>query len=408
MQIRWGQAIARYSVAAVVGFATLPVLAQGRATAQLVPAESHVEDWGRGIEVALALSGPVPWRAFTLDDPRRLVLELRTVEWDGADVVDLLQGENATALRAERAQEGWSRLVLTLGRPLEVTEAGMTVREADGSARLHLLLEATDEESFAAAAGAPPGQDQSSLAAQPAPTAQPADSKFVVAIDPGHGGIDPGAEREGLREAEVMLSLGQELASALERAGMDAVLTRSEDIFVPLQERMTIARASGADVLISLHADALEGDDASGASIYTLTAEAVSQASGKMVERHGSGDLLAGLDLRGQDDRVATALMDLVRLDTAPRSQRLASTLAAELVRAGAAVNTHPLRQAPLAVLNAADFPSVLIEAGFLSDPGDRSRLSSAAGRAPVVAGIVAALGAWKAEDQERATLLRR
>jgi N-acetylmuramoyl-L-alanine amidase len=205
-----------------------------------------------------------------------------------------------------------------------------------------------------------------------------------------------------------MLALGRELAAALDRAGMRPVLTREEDVFVPLQRRMTIARAAGADVLLSLHADALEADAASGASIYTLTQEAVDGASARMVERHEAGDLLAGLDLQGQDDELATALMDLARLDTTPRSERLAQAVAGALEEAGAVVNGRALRQANLAVLQAADFPSVLIEVGFLSDAGDRMRLATPEGRAAIVAGLAAALGDWAAEEAEREPLLRR
>lgn len=381
-----------------------PLRAEG--PARVDPSQSRVEDNWRGIEVSLRLDRAVPWRVFTLDEPRRLVLDFRGLDWAGVTPEGLLQGENAVALRFGAVRDGWSRLVVDLARPLEVAEAGMTVEE--GGANLHLLLEVTDEGSFAAAAGAPP-EDGWALQSGPAPVAVPPDDgRFVVAIDPGHGGIDPGAEREGLREAHVMLALGRELAAALERAGMHPVLTREEDVFVPLQERMTIARAAGADVLLSLHADALEADAASGASIYTLTQEAVDGASARMVERHEAGDLLAGLDLQGQDDELATALMDLARLDTTPRSERLAQTVAGALKEAGAAVNGRALRQANLAVLQAADFPSVLIEVGFLSDAGDRTRLATPQGRAPIVAGLVAALGDWAAQEAEREALLRR
>jgi N-acetylmuramoyl-L-alanine amidase len=200
-----------------------------------------------------------------------------------------------------------------------------------------------------------------------------------------------------------MLALGLELAQAVERAGMVPVLTREADVFVPLQERITRARAGGADVLLSLHADALEEDRARGASVYTLTGEAVDAASGRMVERHEGGDLIAGLDLRGVGDEVATALMDLARAGTVPRSERLAAVLARELGAAGAAVNGRPLRQANLAVLAAADFPSVLLESGFLSDEADRARLASPEGRAAVVRGVVAALEAWGEEEEAAA-----
>jgi N-acetylmuramoyl-L-alanine amidase len=210
-------------------------------------------------------------------------------------------------------------------------------------------------------------------------------------------------------EAQLMLTLAIELSEAISRIdGFRPVLTRREDVFVPLAERMTIARAAGADVLISLHADALEADSARGATVYTLSAEALDQASQRMAERHERSDLLAGVDLTGQDDTVATVLMDLARLETAPKAERLADMLVAALREAGAAVNSQPRRKAPLAVLNAADFPSVLIEVGFLSDPGDRAALASAEGRGRIVAAIVAALGAWAAEEAARAPLVRQ
>lgn len=373
-----------------------PVLAQ-EGPARIDPEGSRVEDRWRGIEVTLALSHAVPWRTFTLDGPKRLVVELSEVDWGDLGANSLLQGENATGIAFGTGKAGWSRLEVTLGRALAVSEAGMAVDGPGGAARLRLRLEVTDDASFAAAASpeeAEPGP------AEPAPLA--VDDAFVVAVDPGHGGIDPGAERAGLREATLMLTLAEELAAALEEAGMIPVLTREEDSFVPLQERMTLARAAGADVLLSLHADALQEDDASGASVYTLTDQAVDEASGRMVERHQGSDLLAGLDLRGAEDAVATALLDLARAETVPRSRRLAEAIARGLGGAGAAVNDHALRQAPLAVLNAADFPSVLIETGFLSDPGDRARLSTAEGRAPIVRGVVAGLQAWVAEGSPR------
>jgi N-acetylmuramoyl-L-alanine amidase len=189
---------------------------------------------------------------------------------------------------------------------------------------------------------------------------------------------------------------------------MVAVMTRQTDIFVPLADRMSIARAAGADLFISLHADALEEDEATGASVYTLTDEAVDQASERMAERHDRGDLLAGVDLSGADDRVATVLMDLARLETAPQASRLADALVLGLEDAGAGLNRHPRREAALSVLNAADFPSVLVEVGFLSSERDRIALSSTAGRAPIVAGIVTAIQHWAADEAARAPLVRQ
>lgn len=382
--------------------------------ARLDVTQSRVAEAGEGVEITLYLSQPVPWRIFTLDEPRRLVLDFREVDWRGARPEDLIEGRPASDVRFGALRPGWSRMVVDLVAPMAVTTAEMAVGAADGTATLRVRLDPVDAEGFAAAAGVPPGEgwDDAALAGRAGalPPPPPDDGEFVVAIDPGHGGVDPGAMREGIIEAELMLVFARELAEAVNRSGtMRAVLTREADIFVPLAERMTIARAAGSDVLLSLHADALEGfDAATGASIYTLSQEAVDAASARMAERHGRGDLLAGLDLSGQDDTVATVLMDLARLETGPAAIRLADTLVAAMERAGAVMNSRPRREGPLAVLNAADFASVLVEVGFLSSAEDRARLTTAEGRAPIIRGIVDGLQLWAAEEEVRRGLLRQ
>ncbi len=383
------------------------------ALARVDPGGSAVTDaWWGGLAVDLALSQPVPWRVATLDAPPRLVLDFRRVDWHGLDAGALIRADGATAARAGEAGDGWSRLVIDLAGPLAVAQAGMAV-DAAGGARLSLRLDPVDEAAFAAGAGVllgePAAEARPTAAGRGAPAPLAAgDGRLVVAIDPGHGGIDPGAERDGLREAHLMLALARELSEAVARAGMVPVLTRREDVFVALAARMTVAREAGADVLISLHADALESDAAFGASVYTLSEAAAGAASARMVERHERGDLLEGLDLGGAEDAVATALLDLARQDTGPASRRLAEAVVAGLGREGARVNSRPLREARLAVLNAADFPSVLVEVGFLSDRGDRERLSTPEGRAATVAGLLAALAAWEADEATRHALRLR
>ncbi len=369
-----------------------------------------------GVEITLYLSQPVPWRVFTLDAPRRLVLDFREVDWRGAEAAQMVEGLAAESLRFGALRPGWSRMILDLAGPLAVAEAGMAVGATDGTATLRVVLEPVPDVQFRARAGAPPvapGWQEAVLPAPRDPLGPPPtreDGVLVVAIDPGHGGIDPGAAREGVVEAQLMLALGLELAEAVNRSGtMRAVLTRQQDVFVPLSERMTIARAVGAEVLLSLHADALEEfEAATGASVYTLSREAADSASERMAERHNRGDLLAGLDLTGQDDTVATVLMDMAWLETGPAAARLADALVLGMDEAGAAMNSRPRREGPLAVLNAADFPSVLIEVGFLSSERDRERLSTPEGRAPIVAGIVAGLTAWAADEAVRRELLRQ
>ena len=378
--------------------------------ARVDSAASTMRDTRGGAELTLYLSQVVPYRVFTVDDPQRLVIDFREVDWRGVTQDQIIDSRAVTSAHFGAFQAGWSRMVLELARPLSVQTAGMTVNTVDGTAILTLTLDHSDDAAFAAAAGVPAGAgwvaaDQSTLPAPPED-----DGIVVVAIDAGHGGIDPGAEHDGLREADLMLLLAAEISDTLNRIdGMQAVLTRSRDEFVPLDQRMTIARAAGADVFVSLHADALDGDTVTtGASVYTLSEQAQDTASQRMAERHDRSDLVAGLDLTGHDDTVATILMDIARLDTNPRSAALADQVVQGLRDTGARLNSNPRRHAVLAVLNAPDFPSVLIEVGFLSSEADRAALRSPEGRARVAAGIVLALQRWAAADAARAELLRR
>ncbi len=381
------------------------------ALARLDVAQSQVVDDGAGLTLDLYLSQPVPFRIFTLDAPRRLVLDFREVDFRGATRAGMLNADGATDLRFGPLRPGWSRMVVDLAGPKAVTSAGMEVDEVVGTAHLVVRLDPASEEAFAEAAGAPPDPDWALIAADPTlpPPAPPEEGgPLIVVIDPGHGGIDPGAEHAGVRESDLMLTLGLELAEAVTRSGMRAVLTRNSDVFVPLSERLTIARNAGADVFLSLHADALEGEQARGASIYTLSEDATDRASERMAERHNRGDLLAGMDLSQEDDTIAKVLMDLARIETGPAGERLSEALVAALLAEGAVVNNRPQRQAMLAVLLSADFPSVLVEVGFLSNPADRERLTTAEGRATVVAGLVRGLQVWAAEEEALAPLIRQ
>lgn len=395
----------------------LPIPALGQefsALARFDASDSHLRDrWG-GLELRVSLSQTVPFRVFTLADPARLILDFREVDWREADPLLLLaQTERADDLRVGTLRPGWSRMVVDLAEPLIVETAGMRVNQSDGRAVVTVRLRVGSEIEFKDASGAPPESPLWAGLTASDPTlgrVPEIDEELpVIVIDPGHGGVDPGAVRGGLVEADLMLQLARELAEAINRSGtMQAVLTRDEDVFVPLEARMTLARKVNASALLSLHADALEVDEARGASVYTLSETALDQASERMAERHDRGDLLAGLDLSEQDDRVATVLMDLARLETAPQSERLADAIVFGLVASGADVNSSPRRNAVLAVLTAADFPSVLVEVGFLSNSRDRQALTDASGRQRIVAGIVGALGDWIDDEKAREPLIRQ
>jgi len=388
----------------IVMWAALLMLALGPARAQdlsalarLDPALSAIADRGRGVEITLALSQPVPWRVRLRDAPPRLVLDLREVDWTGIDEV----ANTATGLGAIRAggfRPGWSRLVIELPGPMRVTRAEMTT---DGATMVTLRLDPASPEEFATLAALPEPADwalpdPALLPAQP----RPDDGPLVVVIDPGHGGLDPGAERDGQTEAALMLGFARELREVLRRdGGFEVVMTRDDDIFVPLESRISIARAAAADVFLSLHADALAEGEAVGATLYTLDAEASDEASAALAERHDRDDLLAGVDLTEQDDLVAEVLMDMARTSTAPRIARLADALQAAIQGAGITMHRQPQQRAGFSVLKSPDIPSLLIELGFLSSARDLARLNDPDWRARMAGALRDGLIAWAEED---------
>ncbi|SFR37132.1 N-acetylmuramoyl-L-alanine amidase [Yoonia tamlensis] len=351
------------------------------------PARTVVRDGWWQLEVQVGLSKMTPYRLFTLDNPRRLVVDFQDVVWPDIAAQTLVSGDRATGLRFGAWGAKWGRMVVDLAGPMAVQEAAM--QTGDQGAQLTIILGRSDAQSFAAAAGAPAGADDFAPLVLPRSDA----SRFRVVIDPGHGGIDPGALREGLTEAALMLQLGREVVNALDALeGVDAVLTREADVFVPLYARVQMARDAGADLFISLHADALEEDAASGASVYTLSTDGGSVAADRMIARHEAGDLLAGVDLAQQGDSIAALLMDLARDRTGPQGHAFAEILIAQMQAAGVRVNSSAHRSGQLAVLSAADFPSVLVEVGFLSNAQDRADLIAPQSRARIVTAIVAAV----------------
>ncbi|MGH1330531.1 MAG: N-acetylmuramoyl-L-alanine amidase [Paracoccaceae bacterium] len=384
------------------------------ALARILPQGAQLIDKGRGAVLELPLSQPVPFRIFTVDGPPRLVIDFSEVDWTGFDREAFDRSERVEGVHVGLFRPGWSRMVLELNTPLALQEAGMQTGEGapEGGALVRLRLGAVSAQDFAAQAGVPLEAQYAGMDARedlpPAKTRQSGDAPLVVVLDPGHGGIDPGAENGEIDEADLMLTFARELQEMLVRAGQfEVVLTRSEDVFVPLEERVSIARRAGADVFLSLHADALAEGRASGATIYTLSDRASDVASQKLAERHDRADLIAGVDLSAQDDVVANVLMDLARTETAPRADALADALVAELAPS-VGMHKRPRLEAGFSVLKAPDIPSVLIELGFLSSPRDLERLRDPAWRAKAVWAIRDALIKWGEADAAQAQLLRQ
>ena len=388
-----------------------PLLAQELTALARVDAErsSITDRWFGTTQLTVGLSQGVPFRVFMLADPPRLVVDFREADWSGISEADLLaEPGRVEAIRFGAFQPGWSRLVADLSKPMRPTEIAMPVDETSGAATLDITLEDATTIEFTQAVGAP--RDPSwtvALTAPPRP-ADPADARFTVVLDPGHGGIDPGAERDGVAEKDLMLSFARALRDVLVRQGAEVVLTREEDIFVALETRVALAHQAKADLFVSLHADVLMQGGAKGATVYTLSDEASDAATEHLAARHDRSDIIAGADLTGSDDEVAGILLDLARQETEPRSVALAQVLAEGMATAGGPMNSRPLRSAGFSVLKSADIPSVLVEIGFLSSKRDLANLRDPIWRAVMVGAMADALLAWRDQDAARKPLVRQ
>ncbi|MGV8952019.1 MAG: N-acetylmuramoyl-L-alanine amidase [Cypionkella sp.] len=372
------------------------------ALARFDPAQSRIADTGQGLDLQLSISQAVPWRVRLMQDPMRLIVDFREVDWSGLAKMPV-NSERVVDLRAGVFRPGWSRLVVELSAPMVVAQSEMrTGANALGASEVRLHLIPATPQDFAAKAALP--EPAAWALPQPvalAPQQEAGTGPLKVVLDPGHGGIDPGAEREGKSEAALVLTFARELKEVLLRDGdFEVILTRDSDVFVPLEERISIARAVGAHVFISLHADALSEGEAVGATVYTLSKDANDEASAALAERHDRDDLLAGVDLRQQDDLVAEVLLDMARAETSPRIARLADALVAAIKANKLKMHRNPHQEASFSVLKSADIPSILVELGFLSSHADLMRLEDAKWRQSMAEALRDGLKTWAKQDK--------
>lgn len=377
--------------------------AQAQTATQVVLNTIFMEGDTQSLTLRLGLSRPREWRARLLGSPARLLIDIKD-----ADFSALNPGLFKNALLGDvlfgSFTPGWARLVVALRYPMTLSEAYLA-SESDGVV-ITLKLEKTTPEAFAKAATVP----EPPLWAEPI-RIKPArfgldlrsnvekKTNLTVVLDPGHGGLDPGALAFGTSEAKMMLEFAFELKDLFEKAGVQTIMTRKSDQFVPLEARPSIARSHSADLLLSLHADALPLGEALGVTIYTMNDAASDRAAEVLAQRHDLDDLLAGVDLSSQDDQVTKALMAMARLETAPRTNRLAQSLKKFILLSGIEMYARPLQSAAFSVLKSPDIPSVLIELGFLTSKTDFSRLNDPVWREAMQVALVDGTIDWAKND---------
>jgi len=327
------------------------------------------------------LSRKIDLHAFTLADPYRVILDIPQVVFR----LPPKSGEGGrgmiTAYRFGLVMQGGSRMVFDLAKPVRIEKA-FVVDATDGApARLVLDLAATDRENFLRRIALDNRVARSEPPATNVPEPASGDPRPLVVLDPGHGGIDTGTRAaSGELEKDIVLDFTQRLRERIEKLGKYRVLmTRTDDTFVPLGERVRIARNAGAAVFVSIHADALphgEGD-AQGASVYTVSDTASDSEAARLAEKENRADVIAGVDLKAEPDDVADILIDLAQRETRSYSVQFAHRLVGEM-KTATRLHKKPLKSAGLRVLRAPDVPSVLVELGYVSNRGDLHSLLSA------------------------------
>jgi N-acetylmuramoyl-L-alanine amidase len=370
------------------------------AAQQPVVMSARIGDHTDRTRFVVELSDPLNMRTFTLNNPNRVVIDMPAVQWhlDGPP-----RPTGHGAIRSYRYglfRPGNSRFVIDLNQPVTVSDALVLPPEGGFGYRVVIDLFPTTQAKFDQTAGWPADLKAREAAAErvaalpPVPVLPSTGSKKTVVIDPGHGGIDSGTNGvNGLLERDLVLDEGLRLARALRRdPNYTVYMTRDTDVFIPLRERVNIGRAHKADLFISLHADSNPGTDVTGLSIYTLSESGSDKEAAALARKENQSDVIAGVDLGGENSTVAPILIDLEQRDTMNKSTRFAQLALSSLSHVTDILPRQPHRSAAFVVLKAPDVPSVLIELGYLSNSSDADQMNTARWRNGVADAIASAV----------------
>jgi len=421
----------------VAGLAA-PLMRPGAAASQPSPVAKAARLSGDAHHVRFVaeLSFAISYNVYVLPDPFRVIIDLPQVNFqipaaDGAQHAGFIQG-----FRYGLVDAGKSRIVLDASAPVLIRKSFVMRARGDQPARIVVDLVATDAKSFAAVHRAdeqrlaaameelsPANADASDAKkpenaaiarlsqtpAIPLPRPKPQldrqarklPERHVIVLDPGHGGIDSGTvSPDGVDEKDVVLAVAKELKARLEADKRFRVLmTRSDDHFVTLRNRVKFARDHDAELFISLHADAVRrpyrnASSARGATVYTLSERASDSEAAALAQKENRADIIAGVDLQAENDDVTGILIDLAQRETKNHSVYFAKSLAGDL-RGKIRLHSRPLRAAGFRVLKAPDVPSVLMELGYLSNRHDEALLTSPAWRKKTAAAIAEAVAGY-------------
>ena len=345
----------------------------------------------------IELSAPTKFRAFVLQSPDRIVLDMPDFNWKVGNI-QKSSGSFVKDVRFGALGGKQGRVVIEVSQPV-ILKSAFSIEKGSGQPdRVVIDFSPATAEMMKASSSQVLGHlDKNSSVDDPStkPQKNKSDNKSksknrkLIIIDPGHGGQDPGARgANGMYEKSIVLAVGLELKKQLERDGYRVEMTRSSDVFIPLRDRVKFARKKGGDLFVSLHADSISRSDVTGASVYTLSDKASDKETEKLAERENKSDLIAGIDLSHQEGDVADILIDLAARDTMNQSRYLAKTVIRSFDQTGVKTLDDKYRSAGFAVLKAMDIPSILVEMGYLTNRQEVERLSTSAYRAKIASAL--------------------
>jgi N-acetylmuramoyl-L-alanine amidase len=377
-----------------------------------IASDARLAGDGKQTRFVLDLDNTIKFRAFTLADPYRVIVDIPQVSFILPPGTGTAGRGLVKAFRYGLVMPGGSRIVFDLTGPAKIANSSMLEAANDQPPRLVLELEAVDRTAFVQSLASenhpdlrPAIADANAAVVQPdataaAKSAGPLDSRPLIVIDPGHGGIDNGTQSSGEAEKNLVLGFSLALRDRIEKSGKyRVVMTRTDDTFIPLNDRVKVARNQSAALFVSIHADALprrEGD-AQGATIYTLSDKASDAEAERLAEAENKSDAIGGVNLSDEPTEVADILIDLAQRETKTFSNRFARTLMGEM-KSTVRMHKHPLKSAGFRVLKAPDVPSVLVELGYVSNKGDLEHLVSENWRTKTVGSMAQAIDAFFAK----------
>ncbi len=391
----------------LIAVAVLPLGLAASAPAWPEPAPARpaakradVEGSGERAKLIFTLSAPVEANGFVLAEPDRAVIDLPQTDFDldpeAGRSSPRQKGGLIASFRFGQLEPGKSRIVIDLASPARIVRTECDTSETDGNTRLVIELAKTEASAFRMAVQAARAQLTASAQAKNLQRPALSSAKPVVVLDPGHGGIDRGAMIKGLVEKELALEFAKAVADKLAAGGhFNVILTRQDDRFVSLSERVRTARESNAALFVSIHADTIsEASDVSGATVYTLSDRASDAEAARVAEKENQSDAAAGLDSAEQGAEISEILFDLTRRETRAYSHLFAHSLI-NYWRSAGRLNKNPRRSAGFKVLKAPDVPSVLLELGYLSNRSDHDALRSLEWREKASRQVAAAIEAY-------------